>query len=584
MRQLLLNLRMNLKYIFLLLLLISGQLVSAQVTEFTTQCERIDSLIFYNHFTEAEKEANSLYYLLSQNLDEKKYEDLKLRVMLYKAEIYVLNKEMSKAGKTALIIIDAAEESNFPEIEYEACLVAALVYEQAGLFISCKKYLDRAYELYKKNKLESVYSMYCIRLSSYYRLTGKADSAVYFANNGLEYARKYKNGRNLADSYMLLNMLLKNSNYKEAINFGLLAANEFLERNAYAAAAAMYSNVTSVYLNRKQFDKALEYNDSAFRLHKNHTLRYAAYSTMSRYRSEIFDNLGNKDSAYFYFKEYHNAYLKALKETESIEIKRITEQYQNDKKEAVIKSQNHQILFIISLLAIIIGGSILLIRSNRKINRQNKIINTQVSDLTKTLEQKQVLLSELQHRVKNNLQHVISILEIQKESVDFNNIDELIRGNQNRIHSIALLHKKLNVSENVNEVNLKKYILELAELVKDSYNSHKKKIRLEVKCEIQEIAIEKALPIGLIVVELVSNSMKHAFRKQNIGIINIVITKEENKEENKLFYTDNGSGFDFYQTNKKGLGMEIIKGLIDQIDATVESNQSNGFELTLCFK
>src|SRR5690606_4444364 len=212
-----------------------------------------------------------------------------------------------------------------------------------------------------------------------------------------------------------------------------------------------------------------------------------------------------------------------------------------------------------------------------------KTINTQVIDLSKTLEQKQMLLSELQHRVKNNLQHVISILEIQKESVDFNNIDELIRGNQNRIHSMALLHKKLNVSENVNDVDLSRYVIELAEIVKESYDNHNKKVNLNIKCETQTISIEKALPLGLIIVELVSNSMKYAFKKRSIGIIHIEIYKDDNSGKSKLYFADNGDGFDFNNTGGKGLGVEIIKGLIDQLDGTFETNSQNGFELTVYF-
>ena len=97
-----------------------------------------------------------------------------------------------------------------------------------------------------------------------------------------------------------------------------------------------------------------------------------------------------------------------------------------------------------------------LIRNNRQkqkanalLNDKNKEISLQKNEIEKTIEQKQILLSELQHRVKNNLQYVISILEIQKESVNFSNIDDLIKNNQNRIHSIALLHKKLSVSESL---------------------------------------------------------------------------------------------------------------------------------------
>ena len=256
-------------------------------------------------------------------------------------------------------------------------------------------------------------------------------------------------------------------------------------------------------------------------------------------------------------------------------------QYENEKKEAVIKSKNQQMFFISSLLAVIAMTTLLIIRKNREISRKNKIINKQLAELSKTLEQKQMLLSELQHRVKNNLQHVISILEIQKESVDFNNIDELIRGNQNRIRSMALLHKKLDTAESVNEVDLKRYVTELSELVKESYDSHKKKISIDIQCDTETISIEKALPLGLIIVELVSNSMKHAFKNRSIGIINIEITKDQ--YSNKLYYADNGTGFDFNSTSEKGLGQEIIKGLIDQLDGTTETNSNNGFELKIYF-
>lgn len=185
--------------------------------------------------------------------------------------------------------------------------------------------------------------------------------------------------------------------------------------------------------------------------------------------------------------------------------------------------------------------------------------------------------------MKNNLQHIISILEIQKESVDFNNIDELIRGNQNRIHSMALLHKKIHVADNVNDVDLPVYIGELAELVKESYETHSRKVQLVLECHIPALSVEKALPLGLIVVELVSNSMKHAFKSKHIGFISIALSLDTATQKWKLYYADNGEGFDFEGTETKGLGLEIIKGLIDQLDGTVIFDQDGGFSLVVLF-
>lgn len=572
---------MRLKYSLLLILLFVRHFSAAQAVPLQKQVDRIDSLM-YNNVKDGEKELDRLYDSLIRNDVTHKNRETELRLQLIKASIYSDHSKISKSLELSLDIIDQAKEHRLPGIEYEACLVAALVYELSKEFDLCKVYLDKAYTLYKRNGLESVYSHYCIRVSSYYRFAAKKDSALYFASKGFEYAHLYQNRRDYLDACLLLGILLPQDDFDGAIKYTSFAAAGFLDKHDYYRAAIMYNNIARKSLIRKDIDKAHLYNDSAFWVYREHSLPDDEYSL--RVRSQIFESLGKTDSAFHYFRRYHDAYVLVLNKRESVEIKKVTDQYESDKKQAIIKNKDLQLEFIIILLTVIAGASALLIRKNRKINAQNKVISKQVEELMKTLEQKQVLLSELQHRVKNNLQHVISILEMQKESVDFNNIDELIRGNQNRIHSMALLHKKLNVSENVNEVDLKKYIVELSELVKDSYSTQRKKISLNVICDIEKMSIEKALPVGLIIVELVSNSMKHAFGKQNEGVIHIALTcYEEETAKTRLYYADNGSGFDFNKTSETGLGMEIIKGLIGQLDATVESHYNKGFELTLRF-
>jgi two-component sensor histidine kinase len=108
-------------------------------------------------------------------------------------------------------------------------------------------------------------------------------------------------------------------------------------------------------------------------------------------------------------------------------------------------------------------------------------------------------------------------------------------------------------------------------------------VSLFITCDIEILSITKALPLGLIIVELVSNSMKHAFKNQTKGIINIEITQEKNSKKNCLHYIDNGVGFDFKNVQTKGLGVEITKGLIDQLNGTVETQLKKGFELKMCF-
>ncbi len=571
-----------------LFLFIASHFATAQDTPFYTEIKNIDSLINYSQIDIAKIKVDSLY----QNHAKSKFRNENSKNFLieikYRQAVILSKQEKLPANllRMLLEIKDEAEEAELNELSFHINLLIALVYENALNFELTNQYLNNANNIYKKHELESHYSTYCIRRSSYYRFIGKFDSLYYYAEKAMEYSKKYNNERDLFDSHILLGIIAKrNNNYQEALAHTLQLLDYYKKVRDTLGIAYSFNNISAYKTKAGNYSEALLYSDSAryvFNLKQKSgsDSRLIAKKFFSRNRSEIFEKMGNIDSAYYYFKKYHEEWVAGSEQEESTKTKEIEEQYQNNKKEATIKSKNQQMLLIGILLAIILIASVLLYVQNLRINYRNKIINKQLIELSKTLKQKQMLLSELQHRVKNNLQHVISILEIQKESVSFDNIDELIRGNQNRIHSMALLHKKLNVAENVNEINLKSYISELSELVKESY--HKQKINLQVKCEIEYIYIEKALPIGLIITELISNSIKHAFNNQSIGIINIEII--ENDRGSQIYYTDNGIGFDFNRNSEKGLGKEIINGLIDQINGTVETNGENGFELTIYFK
>ena len=573
---------MALKYSFLLGLFFYCHCVVAQHFFENNAIKKIDSLILYNKFEAAQKITDSIYKELQSQKNSKA-----LLLELKYREAIILDRQDKLPNEPLQIllkIVDEAKDNNLYSLNCRVNLLIALCYEKATNLELVNQYLNVAYDIYQKHKLENLYSTYCIRRGSYYRFLEKNDSIFYYANKAKEYAEKYSNDVDLTDSYILLSIASNRSkNYTAALEYNFLLKYYREKYNDTIAIAMSYINIAINYQKLKNFHKALLYCDSSYFFFKSKLTLLYNYQ-YSKVKYEIFENLGNIDSAYYYLKQYQQEWEIAEKYEETIKTKGLEEQYQSNKKEAIINSKNQQLIFIIIILFVITVASILIVRQNRKISKQNKIINKQIGELSQIIEQKQMLLSELQHRVKNNLQHVISILEIQKESVDFNNIDELIRGNQNRIHSMALLHKKLHVTENVNEVDLSKYITELSELVKDSYDNHTKKIQLNVQCEIDKISLEKALPIGLIIVELVSNSMKYAFSNRNIGIINIVLTTNKNATENTFHYTDNGEGFDFNSTINKGLGIEIIKGLIGQLDGRFETTQQGGFELIIYFK
>lgn len=590
------------KYIFILFLLTSGHFAMAQDVTIDERIKEIDSLIEYNQFDEAEKKADNLYKLLNSERNDKKYAEQRAKVRLQQGVIIDNRFDHSKALPVLLDALDIAEKNNIYRIACQAYIRIAFNYEKAKNFDLAHKYLNVASKLCKEHKLDDLYSAILVRYALLHRFLsdgtmtpdqeerltnqgfkGSLDSAVYYTEKAIQYAQAYNREYDLNEAYLTMGILYtkkRKNRIAEAKAYYLKAITYWKKTENYEYVYTSYLNISYDYLDKGEARTALRYNDSAYIYYDQISVYYKEFAPTIR--AKIFYALGKLDSAYHYQQLGHKAEINKINQEELSINKQTEEQYQNDKKEAALKNKNQQVILIGSLLTVIVVTSVLLFRQNRKINSRNKIISTQLGELTKTLEQKQVLLSELQHRVKNNLQHVISILEIQKESVDFNNIDELIRGNQNRIHSMALLHKKLNIGDNVNDVDLKRYVTELSELVKESYDKQNRKIALNVMCEIDSISIEKALPLGLIITELVSNSMKHAFKKRSVGIITIEITKEN---VNKLYYSDNGTGFDFNTTSDKGLGHEIIKGLIDQLDGSVEANNNNnGFELTIFFK
>ncbi len=572
------------KILFILFLSILSHFVMAQDVDLTKGIDRVDSFINTYQFDKAKKTIDSLYKF-QHRTRTKDYKVLLLELKFRDA--LLLDEQNVSPTKILGLLIEILEEAQTQKLNLLAsrvCLLMALTYEKAANSPNdlklTDKYLNEASNLIKKHKLDEVYSSFCIRKSSYHRYKKNIDSTFFYANEARISAKKFGNNKDLIDSYILLGAIARaNKNYDEALKYSFLRLNYYKKFNIPGTLASNYNNISETYLNKSNLSEALKYNDSAYLYYDKIPTDYK--SLLANARAKIFEMLGNTDSALYYFKEFHENSESHFKKDEYIKVKEIEEQYQNEKKEATIQSRNSQILLICSLFVIIAITSVLIIRKNRKISSQNKIIKAQLTELSKILEQKQMLLSELQHRVKNNLQQVISILEIQKESIDYNGIDEIIRSNQNRIHSMALLHKKSSVLESVNEVNLKHYITELAELVTASY-INRSKINLRVQCDIETFNMEKALPIGLIIVELVSNSIKHAFNKQKIGIITIEVSKGEN--ENVLYYADNGIGCDFNQSNERGLGQEIVNGLIDQFDGTVDFKSTNGFELSISFK
>ncbi|WP_337866926.1 sensor histidine kinase [Ignavibacterium sp.] len=186
------------------------------------------------------------------------------------------------------------------------------------------------------------------------------------------------------------------------------------------------------------------------------------------------------------------------------------------------------------------------------------------------------LLKEIHHRVKNNLNIIIGLLELQSQNIEDVSVKEMFRESINRIRSMAIIHEYLYRSENHSSIDLSVYIESVADNLLSVYSENKIDLIINYFLENISVEIDIAIPTGLIVNEVVTNSIKHAFPGRQKGRIDITLEKKNHIIS--LTVKDNGIGVpvDFDQNNNKSLGLQLIKLLVVQLNGKYKIYREQG--------
>jgi PAS domain S-box-containing protein len=199
------------------------------------------------------------------------------------------------------------------------------------------------------------------------------------------------------------------------------------------------------------------------------------------------------------------------------------------------------------------------------------------ANLKNSLKEKEILLKEIHHRVKNNLCVVASLLELQSHTVADPQLAKMFEESQNRLYSMGLIHEKLYRSINLAQINFGEYLEDLVSNLFHSYNISDNRIQLQVLAEPIYLNLETATPCGLIANELVSNTLKHAFPDGTTGTVSVECYQTGDREIH-LFIKDNGIGFpqnlDFRKTNS--MGFQVVCTLTDQLEGSIELSRQTG--------
>ncbi|MEZ5043008.1 MAG: sensor histidine kinase [Saprospiraceae bacterium] len=304
--------------------------------------------------------------------------------------------------------------------------------------------------------------------------------------------------------------------------------------------------------------------------------------------ANIYEHLGNYEMAHHYLKS-------AIKLQDSIHLfvlqknkQELEVQFETEKKEAALAiselelerktSQQRSTTVILGVVAALALVTLWFLYFKSK---TNKILSEKNTIIGRALAEKEVLLKEIHHRVKNNLQVISSLLNLQSKSLQDAKAKAAILDGQNRVKSMALIHQNLYLSDNLATVDINNYIGRLTENLFHSYNIKDDLVRLKTDIDSMQMDVDTLIPLGLILNEVLSNALKHAFPANRSGTIEVLL--KEKKEGLLLRVKDDGIGFapQAISPTKHSLGMILIQDFSRKLKAEMTWEGNNGTEFKL---
>lgn len=403
-----------------------------------------------------------------------------------------------------------------------------------------------------------------------------ANNAIYHLKEGNLKSKMYEMYLITADAYLNLGKIQLASELVKKKEKQILS----LVDKEYSHKNIKYLNYikSEIYKRKGDYLKALFYQKKNLELNKVDIETYLSIS-------ELESKLSHFDLAYFYLKKYNTKKVNEIVVNSENNINELDALYnvkvkediiqdlkiQELKKEIELKNQKefskNIVIFSIILIIIILFGIYIYrirIKVSQILNYKNEKLESINELLNKSLREKELLLKEIHHRVKNNLQLVSSILNIQANDSPEISVTEFLDKCQNRISSIALIHQNLYVTENLDKVDFQIYIKDLSNCILASF-SDKERIRYEIFANNNSFNIQTSISLGLIISELSCNAIKYAFQDNKEGIISVEIN-QLNNEKFEMVFGDNGCGEIIGDNSSVSIGLELVNLLTMQLN------------------
>jgi two-component sensor histidine kinase/Tfp pilus assembly protein PilF len=370
---------------------------------------------------------------------------------------------------------------------------------------------------------------------------GKLDKSEELLRKALEIRRSTKSDYDVASSMNVLGALLtKKGKMKEAEDY-LLQSMALLKGESGNRQKDLYKYLSEHYKAAGDYEEAYKYQASYISM-KDTLIDESEVTNMLRAQSQY--------------------------EVEKKEAQLALEKKENELKSAHIRNKNQQLIFLGVALGLAVLLSLVFFMNYRN-KKQHALALEQKNSQIETL------IRELHHRVKNNLQVVSGLLSLQSSRLEDDKARQAMEEGRTRVDAMAMIHQKLYMDKDLAAVDIKDYLSNLSQSLANSFGYDEEHVHTKVELPHRSLDIDMAIPIGLIVNELVTNAFKHAFNATTNPRVDVSLEKKTDGTM-LLRIADNGKGLATSIDTSRSFGMKLVHTLVEQINGNLQVAQDNG--------
>ncbi|MDA8692910.1 ATP-binding protein, partial [Saprospiraceae bacterium] len=456
------------------------------------------------------------------------------------------------------------------------------------------------------NDIPKAINRYMMALSTYQSMNDSMGMANVHANLGLTYIEEEKYHQ--AEQHLLkqghLDSLLKSQyglgfyydfmgylkqsekKYNEALKWYQDAINTRDKLSSHYNRCESNISMSDLLQEIGKYNEAIPYANEIFKyadVHHSLTQEQSAHKILSN----CYEKLGQTNFALEHYKKYktvsdsiyNKSKISALTDSEAKfkkqDLDREITILNNEKEVTELKLNEQKLIIASGIIGLIFLSlvSLLIIKLYKNIKSKNQIILSALKD-------KDILLREIHHRVKNNLQIISSLLSLQSRQISDIHVQQAINEGRNRVRSMALIHQNLYQNENLTGVDVHSYLQKLISELFSTYNTNQNNVSLALDVDNLNLDVDTMIPLGLVINELVSNSLKHAFIGLDKG--KVTVSLQEDKKRLILKVSDNGIGMQKVKmTTSKSFGNRLIKAFAQKLKAELRYELDSGTSIVM---